>query len=149
MKTSMYFNYTARALLRGGQRTILAICCVAVGVMAVVSLQLVGLMLQNSLTANVRETNGGDIAVTTPGVPLKPGDLTLFDQLKRAGTISNYTALINATRGLKSTATPIQALFVGAGDPHKHPPAFSPAVVWPDGGTVGHLAGEDSGAVSP
>src|SRR5258708_14539698 len=97
MKTSMYFNYTARALLRGGQRTILAICCVAVGVMAVVSLQLVGLMLQNSLTANVRETNGGDIAVTTPAVPLKPSHLTLFDQLKRAGTISNYTSLISST----------------------------------------------------
>ncbi len=100
MKTSIYFNYTSRALLRGGQRTILAIFCVAIGVMAVVSLQLVGLMLQHSLTANVRETNGGDIAVTTPGMPLKPGDLTFFDQLKRAGTITNYTAVINATGGL-------------------------------------------------
>src|SRR5260221_12701395 len=90
MKTSMYFNYTARALLRGGQRTILAICCVAVGVMAVVSLQLVGLMLQNSLTANVRETNGGGIAVNTPGRPPKPGPLAPFDQLQPAGTISDY-----------------------------------------------------------
>src|SRR5258708_20801878 len=98
MKTSMYFNYTARALLRGGQRTILAICCVAVGVMAVVSLQLVGLMLQNSLTANVRETNGGDIAVTTPGVPLKPGDLPLFHQLKPAGNLCNYTPAVIPTR---------------------------------------------------
>src|SRR5260221_14546115 len=106
MKTSMYFNYTARALLRGGQRTILAICCVAVGVMAVVSLQLVGLMLQNSLTANVRETNGGDIAGTPPGVPLKTGDPTPFDQLKSAGNISNYTAVINATRGVKNNGTP-------------------------------------------
>jgi putative ABC transport system permease protein len=42
MKASIYFNYTSRSLLRGGQRTILAIFCVAVGVMAIVSLQLVG-----------------------------------------------------------------------------------------------------------
>ena len=42
MKTSMYFNYTTRSLLRGGQRTILAVFCVAVGVMAIVALQLVG-----------------------------------------------------------------------------------------------------------
>jgi hypothetical protein len=41
MKTSMYFNYTSRSLIRGGQRTILAIFCVAVGVMAIVALQLV------------------------------------------------------------------------------------------------------------
>src|SRR5258707_6210135 len=111
MKTSMYFKYTARALLRGGQRTILAICCVAVGVMAVVSLQLVGLMLQNSLTANVRETNGGDIAGTTPGVPLKPGDLTLFDQLQRAGTISNHTAVISATRRRHHEGPPLPSPF--------------------------------------
>ncbi len=44
MKTSMYFNYTTRSLLRGGQRTILAVFCVAVGVMAIVALQLVGLL---------------------------------------------------------------------------------------------------------
>ena len=143
MKTSMYFNYTARALLRGGQRTILAICCVAVGVMAVVSLQLVGLMLQNSLTANVRETNGGDIAVTTPGVPLKPGDLTLFDQLKRAGTISNYTAVISATGGLNSTATSIQSFSVEAVDPNNYPLVSQPAFVEPSGGTVAHLLVND------
>src|SRR5260221_3246948 len=143
MKTSMYFNYTARALLRGGQRTILAICCVAVGVMAVVSLQLVGLMLQNSLTANVRETNGGNIAVTTPGVPLKPGDLTLFDQLKRAETISNYTAVISATGGLNSTATSIQSFSVEAVDPNNYPLVSQPAFVEPSGGTVAHLLVND------
>ena len=64
MKASMYFNYTSRSLLRGGLRTLLAVFCVAVGVMAIVALQLVGSMLQNSLTSSTRDTNGGDIAVT-------------------------------------------------------------------------------------
>ena len=67
MKTSLYLNYPSRALLRGGQRTILAIFCVAVGVMAVVDLQLVGFMLQNSFTTNVRVLNGGDVSVTASG----------------------------------------------------------------------------------
>ncbi|HXR65975.1 MAG TPA: hypothetical protein VN729_08630 [Ktedonobacteraceae bacterium] len=39
MQKSLYFSYPVRSLLRGGQRTILAIFCVAVGVMAVVALQ--------------------------------------------------------------------------------------------------------------
>ena len=50
MKASMYFNYTTRSLLRGGQRTILAVFCVAVGVMAIVSLQLVGQMINGAFT---------------------------------------------------------------------------------------------------
>jgi putative ABC transport system permease protein len=69
MKASMYFHYASRSLLRGGQRTILAIFCVAVGVMAIVGLQLVGYMLQNSLTTNTRDTNGGDIAISAQSMP--------------------------------------------------------------------------------
>ena len=60
MKASMYFNYTSRSLFRGGQRTILAVFCVAVGVMAIVALQLVGQMINNAFTGNVRDANGGD-----------------------------------------------------------------------------------------
>ncbi len=37
MKTSLYFNYTTRSLLHGGQRTVLAVFCVAIGVMAIVA----------------------------------------------------------------------------------------------------------------
>src|ERR1700745_1440568 len=96
MKTSMYFNYTSRSLLRGGQRTILAIFCVAVGVMAIVALQLAGSMLQSSLTTDARDTNGGDVEVTAQSVPLKASDLSFFAHLESNGTITNYTAVTNA-----------------------------------------------------
>src|SRR6516225_12011066 len=97
MKATMYFNYTTRSLFRGGQRTVLAVFCVAVGVMAIVALQLVGLMVNNALTSNVRDANGGDIAVSSSTRPFTPGDLSYFDQLKTNGTITNYTAVTNAT----------------------------------------------------
>src|SRR5437763_16991648 len=93
MKTSMYFNYTSRSLLRGGQRTVLAVFCVAVGVMAIVALQLVGFMLQNSLTSNARDANGGDIAVTSPSVPPKESDLSFFSRRKSEARITNYSAV--------------------------------------------------------
>src|SRR5215469_4292619 len=91
----MYFNYTTRSLLRGGQRTLLAIFCVAVGVMAIVALQLVGLMINNAFTSNVRDANGGDIAVNSSNELFKQSDLAFFEQLKQNGTIQNYTASIN------------------------------------------------------
>src|SRR5213592_371539 len=85
MKASMYFNYTSRSLLRGGQRTMLAVFCVAVGVMAIVALQLVGYMLQSSIASNTRDTNGGDIAVATQSVPFKKSDLSYFTSVKNNG----------------------------------------------------------------
>src|SRR5215468_356917 len=91
----MYFNYTTRSLWRGGQRTLLAIFCVAVGVMTIVALQLVGLMINNAFTSNVRDANGGDIAVSSRSAPLKQSDLPFFDQMKKDGTIQNYTATMN------------------------------------------------------
>ena len=50
MKAKLYWSYPARSLVRGGQRTLLAIFCIAVGVLAVVALQLVGNMVNAGLT---------------------------------------------------------------------------------------------------
>jgi putative ABC transport system permease protein len=45
MKTSLYFNYTTRSLLRGGQRTVLAVFCVAVGIIGAVGVLLAMLLV--------------------------------------------------------------------------------------------------------
>jgi len=136
MKASMYFNYTSRSLLRGGQRTILAVFCVAVGVMAIVSLQLVGSMLQSSLTTNTRDTNGGDIAVTAQSAPLKASDLSYFAQLKSNETITNYTAVTSANGSLSAAASSFQAFSVEAVDPNNYPVVSQPTFVTPSNGSV-------------
>ena len=139
MKASMYFNYTSRSLLRGGQRTILAVFCVAVGVMAIVALQLVGSMLQSSLTTNTRETNGGDIAVTAQSVPLKASDLSYFAQLKSDGTITNYTAVTSTNGSLSPAASSFQSFSVDAVDPNNYPVVSPPTFVTPSNGSVSNL----------
>src|SRR5436305_2992928 len=139
MKASMYFNYTSRSLLRGGQRTMLAVFCVAVGVMAIVALQLVGSMLQSSLTTNTRDTNGGDIAVTAQSAPLKASDLAYFAQLKSDGTITNYTAITSANGSLNAAASSFQAFSVEAVDPNNYPVVSQPTFVTPSNGTVSSL----------
>ena len=153
MKASMYVNYPSRSLLRGGQRTLLAIFCVAVGVMAIVALQLAGSMLQNSLSSNVRDTNGGDIAVTAQSTPLSASDLSFFAQLKSAGTITNYTAISSVTGSLSAAAASggagpggggpgggfgasAQSFQVDAVDPQNYPIVTPPTFVTPSNGTL-------------
>ncbi len=139
MKASMYFNYTTRSLLRGGQRTILAVFCVAVGVMAIVALQLVGNMLQSSLTSNTRDTNGGDIAVTAQSVPFKESDLSYFAQLKSDGAITNYTAVTSANGSLSAASSSFQSFTVDAVDPNNYPVVSQPTFVAPGNGNVSNL----------
>src|SRR5215472_16369874 len=91
MKFKLYFSYTTRSLLRGGGRTALAVFCVAVGVMAIVALQLVGLMANNALTSNIREINGGDVAVSPSTGNFTAADLQFFACLK-AGISSTEKA---------------------------------------------------------
>ncbi len=139
MKTSMYFNYTTRSLLRGGQRTILAVFCVAVGVMAIVALQLVGLMVNNALTSNVRDANGGDVAITSNAKPFTSDDLNYFDQLKNNGTITNYTAITSATGSTSNSASVTNSFDVKAVNPNSFPIVTPPTFINPSNGSISSL----------
>jgi putative ABC transport system permease protein len=93
MKAGLYWNYATRSLVRGGQRTLLAIFCVAIGVLAIVALQLVGNLVNAGLTSNVREGNGGDVSIRNDFAPMQASDLAYFDQLKSQRQITAYTAV--------------------------------------------------------
>src|SRR6266516_5942937 len=90
MKLGLYWSYATRSLIRGGQRTVLAIFCVAVGVMAIIALQLVGLSVNQALLGNIIEANGGDIRLNADLAPLRQRDLAYFDKLKQQGRITEY-----------------------------------------------------------
>src|SRR5947207_2785593 len=139
MKASMYFNYTSRSLLRGGQRTMLAVFCVAVGVMAIVALQLVGNMLQSSLTSNTRDTNGGDIAVTAQSTSFQASDLSFFAQLKSDGSITNYTAVTNASGTLNAAGSSLTTFSIQAVDPNNFPVVTPSTFVTPGNGILSSL----------
>src|SRR5579859_4331354 len=147
MKTSIYFNYTTRSLLRGGQRTVLALFCVAVGVMAIVALQLVGLMINNALTSNVRDANGGDINVTSNTKPFTTSDLSYFDQLKSNGTITNYTAYGSSTGALGNSASITSNFTVEVVDPATYPVVTPPTFVTPSNGSIASLLTSGNGIV--
>src|SRR5258708_23022771 len=117
MKASMYFNYTSRSVVRGGERRVLAVFCVMVGVMAIVALQLVGLMINNALTGDVRDANGGDISVTSNTRPFTPADQAFFNQLKQSGTITNYTTISTSNGSMSNIASITRGFSIIAGRP--------------------------------
>ncbi len=96
MKLKLYLSYTTRSLARGGGRTALAFFCVAVGVMAIVALQLVGLMANNALTSNIREVNGGDVAISPSTGNFTTTDLQFFSCLKAGISAQEQAACTRA-----------------------------------------------------
>jgi putative ABC transport system permease protein len=135
----MYFKYSTRSLIRGGQRTILAIFCVAIGVMAIVALQLVGLMINNAFISNVRDANGGDIAITSQNATFKQSDLAFFDQLKRNSTITNYTPVLNITGSTDLSSLLRETFSIKVVDPNVFPVVTPPIFTTPTNATVAAL----------
>ncbi|MBV8529059.1 MAG: FtsX-like permease family protein [Candidatus Dormibacteraeota bacterium] len=142
-KLGLYFRYGTRSLRRGGQRTLLGIFCIAVGVMAVVALRLAGDMINATLTTNVREDNGGDVSVVSTALPLTPADLTNVSRLQQEGVIEQYLAIgvqrATLRRGAGRTFTSTINVL---DDPSRYPLVGDPGFSAPPNGT---FAGAVSG----
>ena len=142
MKARMYWTYATRSLLRGGQRTLLAIFCVAVGVLAIVALQLVNDDIQAGYTANVRAINGADVAVSASDTPFTSTQLSYFDTLQANGAITTYTAVdrVNVRVTVPGATLRFSLLAV---DPARFPLAGGVTFADPSNGSVaGALHGD-------
>jgi putative ABC transport system permease protein len=148
MRAGFYWRYATRSLIRGGQRTLLAIFCVAVGVMAIVSLQLVGNMVDNGLTSNVREGNGGDISVRSDVVPISAPQFKTFDDLKARGTITDYTAVTAGQAQGNDKDGSTDYFILRAVDPQKFPLSGTPAFKDPADGSFSSLLTGNSAVVT-
>ena len=75
-----YVRHSINDLRVNGQRTIFALLCIAAGVAAIVSLQTLGVMIEDTLTGSLQETNKGDIRVSaysdfdTPEADIERGE---------------------------------------------------------------------------
>ena len=66
-KFRFYLRHSLNDLRVNGQRTLFALLCIAAGVAAIVSLQTLGVMIQDTLTGSVQEANRGDIRLSPGG----------------------------------------------------------------------------------
>lgn len=88
-----YSTYALRSFRRSGMRAVFAIFCVAVGVAAVVALQLVAANFRASITGDAQKSNRGDISIAASTRGMPPKDYALFAQLQRQGKIVGYQPL--------------------------------------------------------
>lgn len=146
MKAAMYVKYPTRSLLRGGQRTALALFCVAVGVMAIVGLQLTGEMIKGALVGNARAINGGDLSVRSITL-LADRDLAFFEGLKTEGLITSYTATYEDGIQIPKPGGGRMAFQFAMVDPTLYPYVGTPAIARSTGGDFKSLLSTPGNAV--
>jgi predicted lysophospholipase L1 biosynthesis ABC-type transport system permease subunit len=134
MKTTMYVRYPARSLAREGQRGLLAVLCISIGVLAIVALQLIANMVDTSLTGNIRALNGGDLDLSSPRITTD--QLSIFDQLQAQGQITAYTA-VSTDQGSAQGQHPVARIdSIRAIDPAAFPLAGTPTFDAPANATL-------------
>ncbi len=147
MKSSFYTTYSTRSLTRGGQRTVLALFCIAVGVMAIVGLQLASGSLLKALTGNVRALNQGDVSVRSETTALRQSDLAYFDQLRQQGVIIGYTPETQIRSLVQTPDGKRRLLVTQVVDPNTFPLVGAPHMVKPRGATIKSLLATPGTAV--
>jgi putative ABC transport system permease protein len=104
MKVLFYLTYALRALKRGGQRTALAMLCIAFGVMSLVAMQLVADNFTAVVMTDPRAEIGGDIALHGPQHVVSASQIDEVAALQAKGVISRYTPLADAGGQMMSLA---------------------------------------------
>jgi putative ABC transport system permease protein len=141
MNPGFYLRYSTRSLARHGYRTVLALFCIAVGVMAIVSLQLAGLTIRHSLTSNVREANGGDIQMMAVSTGLGQDELAHLDDLERQRLVSAWTATLTPAATARFGSGPPRSVQVQVVDPTRYPLVGSVKIARPQGRDLRSLIG--------
>ncbi len=133
MKLPLYLRYATRSLQRDRLRALLAVVCIAIGVMAMVALQLAGQMVSLSLLSNVRDLNGGDITIIAKGYPLGKQDLTFFQNMQNQKTIVRFSPIWS------SLLIPSVSTLVSVVQPETYPVVSPPQWVVPTNGKLSLL----------
>lgn len=88
-----YLTYAVRALRRSGQRTLLAMICVAFGVMSLIAMQALAGLLSATILMDTRFQLGGDLKIERPGSYLTGDDLAALDRMVAEGALQSYSPL--------------------------------------------------------
>lgn len=138
MKAALFVTYPLRSLRRGGSSTRLTVVCISIGVMAVVAIQLIGLMATSSYMHTARAANGGDISVRVinRSSSFTQSDLAVFAHLKSVGTIQDYTPVNIEQGAIGALPALANGLLVQVIDQEHFPLVSPPVFVSPASGSL-------------
>ncbi len=98
MSLTFYIRYAVRSLRRGGQRTLLAMLCIAFGVTTLIALQTPAALLNRALARDSSASLGGDLEIKRGLAPLTSEEIARLEQLRAEGVIRAYTLVANGGR---------------------------------------------------
>ncbi|HEX8036391.1 MAG TPA: FtsX-like permease family protein, partial [Ktedonobacterales bacterium] len=101
-----------------------------------------------ALTGNIREGNGGDLAVTSDITPFSSDQLATFDQLTSQGTLTSYTAIVRQRADSTDASRQRQFYTLYAVDPTSFPQAGTPVFTDPRDGSFSSLLSGDTVVVT-
>lgn len=117
------FNYAWRSLRLGGQRTLLAIICIAFGVLSLGSMQSLSTAINQIFIEN-RVSVGGDAMLDWPNGSISSEQQAQLEQWKQAGVIGGYVVYSAIPPGLLKPVGGDHVIFgdIGYGiDPQSYP----------------------------
>jgi len=141
MSLLFWLRYGVRSLLRSGRRAVFALTCIAIGVAAVVALQIATLTVQSALVSNVKAANGGDVSLSSQDTPLSRSDLRVFSTLQKQGAIVRWTAVSSLHATAVTAGGQIVPFDVNAVSAPPYPLGGQPTFVTPSNGQVAALLG--------
>lgn len=132
--TRFYISYAWRSLLRGGQRSLLAVACVAFGVLSLVALQELAAIIGDAFLVSPRQVRGGDLVLTRPSGLDEPGHL---EDLERMGARGAPLATVQARLMKPSGSGRVSIVGEALGiDPQRYPLYGTLSLRHPAGATV-------------
>lgn len=126
MNALLFFTCTAwRSLLRGGQRTFVALLCIAFGVMSLVAMTYLAESLNRAVVVDPAEQFGGDISLSRKTEDIiSPIHIEELDSLVQTGEIDRYTRIAFTSSLTLRTPGSSELHFLAAGmgiEPDRYP----------------------------
>lgn len=125
MRWRFYLRYAQRSLVRGGQRSLLALLCVAFGVLSLVSMLLLSGAVRDAVVVDPRLVLGGDVGLSPGGGRIlgapRRAELT---SLRTDGLLGDYTLLAQSSATMLRPETTGQVFFLSRAlgvDPATYP----------------------------
>jgi putative ABC transport system permease protein len=94
---SFALGYAARSLRRESQRTMLAVLCIAFGVLALVAMQLLSVSMSTAFAVPPVLSLGGDAEISPRSGAFTAAERAVIDDLTRQGVIT-HAARISPSR---------------------------------------------------
>lgn len=143
-------GYAARSLFRGGRRSLLAVACIAFGVLSLTAMLLLSAVVHDAMVVDGRSLLAGDLSLSRGGAPLGAADLVELERLRDAGVIDAFSPALPLGPSMVRTARSGRVHFLSRAlgvDAATFPLVGEVRMLRPEGATLADALAQDDAVV--